>query len=690
MPKVIPARTRSRYDALIRAGHTKTEAAKRAGVSLSWAKKRSKELEARGKATPRDSVAPKVIGLHQQGRSAPEIAEITGLPKEKVANFIKLGQGEGSWTKVMADDEASKVGPIAREDLSDPARDCLDDFARFRARYLASTTVPWQEEAAQRVVGYLDNDEKQYVVINCPQGAGKTRLFSHDIPAWITARNRANRGIIGSLSQNLSYELTGNLRDTLERTVPAMGRPADVARGLALESAEATLAGEYGYFKPTNGSQWRRERFVVAQHSGASVEKEPTWAGFSREAKFLGWRVDFMVWDDLVNTDMLRNQDRVDDLYRWWDSEAESRLDPGGLCLLVGQRLRSNDIYRYCLDKKIVIDEFDDSEDASTRPQYHHIVYKAHYDENCDGTNDRHRKDAPAYPEGCMLDPARVKWRDIQEKKTAGTFEVVYQQQDSDPTNVLVQKEWVNGGVGADGVHYEGCWDKDRVIGQLPPVPIGSQTVRYITVDPSPTRYWSVIDWLYVLPGDTERLAGYRYLINIARKKMTAPEFLDWSRDQATYVGLAEDWVGGARKNRRVEYLVMEQNAAQRWAMQYEHFRRWAQDRGVNVLPHNTTNNKSDPDYGVWATLPTAYRHGRVRLPGGDQTSRNLCYPLVQEVTSYPDGPTDDCVMSQWFGEYNLQNLVAYGHQSGTLYQDMPSWLRRGDGRTASRVAVPV
>lgn len=608
--------------------------------------------------------------LYQQGHSIKEAAKRSDFSESYAKKLVREGismPGSGhnpGPTKVMREVEEEEAARPKQPDELDPvARDCLEDFERFRARYLGSVSTPWQVEAAHRIAGLLDTPHKEYLVLNVPQGGGKTRLASHDIPVWLTARNRALRGIFGSLSQSVSVNLCANLRDTLERTTPALARQEDKARGLAGD-AEATLAADYGRFKPTaSGGVWRREALIVEQLAGASMEKEPTWAAFSREAKFLGWRVDFMVWDDLVNTDMLRNPDRVDDLYRWWDDEAQSRIDPGGLVLLVGQRLRSNDIYRYCIDKRVLVDEYDLSDDAAVRPMYHHVVYKAHYDEKCAG---EHTRDAKPYPDGCMLDPARITWRDIRERQADGNYQVVYQQEDADPSSVLVQKEWVTG-----------CWDEDRTIGELPDIPPGSEVVRYMTCDPSPTKFWAVMDWLYVRPPDTEPTAGYRYLLDLARKKMGANEFLDWSRNRNAYLGLAEDWVQRAkRQGMPITWLVMERNAAQRWAMRYEFFRSWCQTRGVTPIEHETTSNKADDTLGVWATLPNAWRYNRIRLPGGDRASRLVVAPFVTEVTTYPGGATDDCVMSSWFGEYNLDDLIASVSartNDRPFYNDFPS-----------------
>lgn len=622
--------------------------------------------------------------IYESGASIREAAKRAGFSESFGRGLVREGRGDNSTRQSRPDrfrrEDEGPGGPIPFDELGEVAKDCWDDFGRFRARYLGSLSTPWQEEAGHRVKGLYESESDEYVVFNQPQGSGKTRI-GHDIAAWLTTRDRALRGIYGSLGLALSNALTSNLRDTFARDTPVLARELMKERGLATD-AQATLAGDYGAFRPTadEAALWRREKFMVAQVGGvATADKEPTWASFSYEAKFLGWRTDLMIWDDLVNTQMLRNTESVEALYRWWDDEAESRLEPGGLLLLIGQRLRSNDIYRYCLDKAAITDEIDYQGEQSehTPRQYHHIVYKAHYDDICQG---EHGRDAPAYLEGgCMLDPKRITWQKIRAKQNAGNYEVVYQQQDTDPAAVLVNKVWVNGGV-HDGVTYEGCWDTDRPVGQLPQfVPSGAFCVRYMTVDPSPTKWWAIMDWLYVLPDDgTEPLAGYRYLIDMHRAKMGANEFLDYSRAQDAYIGLAEEWVTRSKNSGwPISHLIMEKNAAQRWAMQYEFFRSWAQTRGVQVLQHETMSNKTDETYGVWATLPNAYRNGRVRLPGDFATNARISvYPLVAEVTTYPAGATDDCVMSQWFGEYNLQHLVHQRRHIATIYRDMPSWAR--------------
>jgi hypothetical protein len=456
------------------------------------------------------------------------------------------------------------------------------------------------------------------------------------------------------------------------------------------------------------GVQWTREEFTVegywedlpagqaerAQYLGEGQDKEATWAAFSYEAQVMSLRFDFMNWDDLHTHRQLRNPDLMQDLFEWWDVEAESRLDPGGLCLATMQRLGSNDISRYLLDKIDPAFEIDADRDTTPR-QYFHVVFKAHYDDRCEG---QHGKDAPPYSNregeksGCMLDPLRITDQKINAKKVGGSYEVVYQQEDTDPSEVLVEKAWAHGGVDKAGATHDGCFDPHWTRGQLPRIPTGSFVVRHINVDPSPTKFWSVQNWLYVLPpwvaypvasngelppSHRPDLAGFRYLLDMRRDKMGANDFIDFDLKNGKFTGLAEEWVQDARaQGVPVEYLIMEKNAAQRWAMQYDFFTTWAQTRQVQVIPHETTSNKTDPELGVWQTLPKVWRHGLVRLPGATSADKAMSYPLVREVTTYPNGATDDCVMSEWFGEYNLQHLVARRQSGARVTTDIPAWMR--------------
>ena len=209
-----------------------------------------------------------------------------------------------------------------------------------------------------------------------------------------------------------------------------------------------------------------------------------------------------MLWDDLYDPRKMRTADAREDLKRWWDEVAETRLEPGGLLVLQGQRMAPDDIYRYALDKEALLEDDDDFEEEVPESlqlngkRYHHILYKAHYEDRCEKN---HKVSSDPYPDGCLLYPRRLNWRKLThiQQSTPDRFAILYQQEDSDPASVLVDPLWVSGGKGSDGVEYLGCWDSDRDLWELPRS-LPGDVVIVATADPSPSKYWALQVWAYV------------------------------------------------------------------------------------------------------------------------------------------------------------------------------------------------
>ena len=155
---------------------------------------------------------------------------------------------------------------------------------------------------------------------------------------------------------------------------------------------------------------------------------------------------------------------------------------------------------------------------------------------------------------------------------------------------------------------------------------------------------------------------------------MDAPDFLDWNQSDGKFSGLLDEWVDRAKDlGRPVTYIIVEQNAAQRFLLQYDHVKRWQSINGVNIVPHSTHRNKSDEDYGV-QTLAPQYRYGRVRLPGAVMDgSRKKIEPMVTELGTWPEGKTDDCVMAHWFLQWNAPRLFHVGQNNVSFKR--PSWM---------------
>ncbi len=555
------------------------------------------------------------------------------------------------------------------------------DGARTPGRYLTVTPV----ESVPTQCIEVGSPSNLYLAGTGLLVTHNSSHFTYALPLWLIVRDRAIRCLIGSATGKLAGNYTAAIRRALEATTPITCDDEDRQKAVAVD-AVATLSEDFGRFKPATHESWTKDAFIVEQFEGVSItNKEPTVTSVGRDQEFIGGRYDFCVWDDLVTVNRLRTIEMIEKDRDWWDTYAERRLEPAGLLLLQGQRMGPSDLYRYCLDKVVVdIDDADPDDgegvalregDDGTRRQYHHIVYLAHYDDRCKGA-EGHKRAAAPYPEGCLLSPRRITWREISSIRhnRPDTYAQVYQQEDAAADYVLVDPSWISGTGG-----FPGCWDNQRDRLEIPQG-IAGPVFSIATVDPSPTRYWAIEWWLYVQQTDEW------ILIDLLRTTMDGPDLLDWNQQEGKWFGVMQDW-----QNKSVElgvpisHWIVEQNGAQRWLLRYNHVHRWQGQNSVQIIPHDTYRNKANEQYGVQMIAP-AFKFGRVRLPGkGD--GRICSLKLIGEVTRYTTSghggaTTDDTVMACWFGMFQMQYLstpVAQPHHG-----KRPSWI---GGRTLSRVS---
>ena len=613
------------------------------------------------------------LSIAEASRKA-RFSESTGHRVEKAAQTLRISDDVDTSARNYRElkTEAKLEGPKPYDKLSEDAQRALEDFGYFRQRYFGRISTPWQEEAGIALVSLLESEEKEYVVMNMPPGSGKTTLL-HDITCWIICRNRSIRLLTGSATMSLAKRNLMRVRRSLERVIPELADDALKARGLAVD-AETTMALDFGRFKPLEKELWTNEAFIVMQpeDSGAISEKEPTVSAYGMDSGFIGGRFDGCFWDDLVDPRKIRSAEQREAMEDWYQDVAESRLEPAGMLALIGQRLAPDDLYRFALDMvqpldeeaEEAIDEMTEEEATLLRrdKKYKHLKYRAHYEEKCNPDN--HKRSALAYPEGCLLDPRRLGWRDISNlmSNRGERFAVVYQQEDLALDEVLVRNEWVYGHGNSPG-----CIDHERDRWEIPPGISASDCIVVATADPSPTNYWSIQCWLY------HKESEQRFLLDLIRSKMEAPQFLEYNYNEGEFTGVMEDWQRlSISIGFPIQVWIVEQNAAQRFMLQYDHFKRWRQLRGVEIIPHNTTSNKSDANYGV-TTISQHWKFGRVRLMGkGEGKVRSM--KLIDEVTRYPHGRTDDCVMAEWFFEWNLPNL--YMPQTRSVQAWRPKWVK--------------
>jgi hypothetical protein len=441
--------------------------------------------------------------------------------------------------------------------------------------------------------------------------------------------------------------------------------------------ADRTLTLDFGRFKPDTheGEEriWAKDQFLLAQLGEVDLyEKESTFAAVSMGSEFIGERCDYAAWDDLATEKTSRDIDIANAQAQWFEKEAESRVEPGGVLWLVGQRLGPLDLFRARLNEQWVDD------DGASHQKYIHIVFPAHNEATCEAPAGGEHRQWDTREDGCLLDEERLPWREVMKLRGSPHFRTVYQQEDTDPSQVLVLPVWIEGGVDAYGEDVPGCYDHDRSFFEWPN---GVRLINYAAVDVAAGGWWAV-EWWALEPN-----TRLNYLIYGLRARLPAggPQgFLDWDESTNRFQGvmnkLQESSIAATQP---IRVWIVEANAAQRHLFQYNHFQRWRKRFwGVEVIPHQTQRNKIDPVLGVEGHLPMRYRNGMKRLPRSNKNpdSLNFIGHFVHELTTYPNCKTTDTVMSDWMGEFHIEDVIRLGGrplQFGKPELHLPPYLER-------------
>jgi hypothetical protein len=225
----------------------------------------------------------------------------------------------------------------------------------------------------------------------------------------------------------------------------------------------------------------------------------------------------------------------------------------------------------------------------------------------------------------------------------------------------LVDPVWVTGGMGLDGEYHPGCRDDDRGWWEKPQG-LAGPLVSVAMTDPSGTARWGHL-WYLWQPGVAGEREDTRHLMAAKHRKMPADQFLDWNSSTGTWSGLMEEWwQRSSDLGAPIQWWIVEQNAAQRYLLQYDHVRRWQLARGVRIIGHNTHRNKHDPDLGLTATIPPVWRRGLIRIPFREAQSQGIerdmtAVDFIKVHQDYPHVSADDLVMAGWFFEVNKDQI---------------------------------
>jgi hypothetical protein len=408
---------------------------------------------------------------------------------------------------------------------------------------------------------------------------------------------------------------------------------------------------------------WSREELMVEPLSWTSLdEKEPTISAGAYDASILSGRYKLIIWDDLVDKANSSSADQREKLVQWWDQEAESRLNTGGLMVLSGARYGPEDLFHHAVTQVDLLDEDDDT--GEPKRLYDRIIYPAHFDAACDGITHR-----GPWPDGCLLDPERVSAKKVRryQAKDEGRYRLVWQQEDIDPKGSLADALWFTGGTDRRGIYYPGCFDTERSFGE---VRQQHPVINAVTLDPSPGRYWGIQHWMVYEDRTQELVRGMRRMLQ-------APEVL-YRENDGTFTGVLEDWWQSSLvSGRPYSWLIAEVNTANRWLLQYPFVAEWCAARGITIVRHTTGVNKADPERGV-EMLGPIYREGIARFPYQGYEEKVYADTFLREATTWPEGSTDDQVMAHWFLNAKLETLWITMAEEDFTGIEAPMWVKAG------------
>lgn len=565
----------------------------------------------------------------------------------KASEMVGISRSTGyriwrEFTETVAQIKEEEPPPKDFEELDKVAKRGVEQFRFFCTEYLNLYTAPWWDEVVAALGKFNSTDREdatsfRRVMITTHPGAGKTTLLLAYL-TWRITRARA----LGDTGFSATY---------------GMRTERQAQRGMRFVQTQFTtnkkLIQAYGKFKGATGDEgeltWTRSQIVVL---GMSSQKEATFAVLGTGQSVSGLRPFLAIWDDVVDEHNC-SPTQTEELLQFWDGVAEHRVEPGGVLAICGVYWSPKDLL-HILAKRMFVEE--NGTETKVWTQY---KFRAHYDDRCPGEG-KHTQYNPATGEGCLLNPQRWSFRqiDLYRQQNPRLFAMQYQQEDVDGTDTLVKYEWLAGGAGKDGIRYPGCYDYTRSLWQLPT----NYSFLAATLDPSPTKFAASFAFA------VDDVGGRDYILDLERRRMRPDE----------YVVHIENWTERLRElNSEFSFWIIERTGAA-YLVDTEAFQRLQRRLKLNIIFHETRRNKQDPRYGVWGAIPQAFEHGRVSIPFARVADRLRMDIFREELCSYPYGTTDDTVMAFWFLTLHRATISSV-KRGRARRRDVPSWVKELD-----------
>ncbi len=475
----------------------------------------------------RPRIAPilwrEVDRLHLEGQPDTEIGRRLHIGTNQIQRRRKLAAAEGGPRRSPSTALGDPPDPVPYDQLAEEARAALDTYRTFATEFLGLRWVPWHQVLVDELMGAYHSDEDEFLVVNAFPGSGKSSLVTYAFAAWFALRERAHG--------REPRILLGHRQDWKARQY--------ATRLAGLFTNNVKLLANFGRCRPLRagpGIPWSTTQLMLEPLDWSKVaEKEPTFSVGSYEGAILSGRYDVILWDDLLARDNQSTPEQREKVRSWWEQEAQTRLDPGGLLVLSNARYGPDDLSRTLLDVKEPDDPDDPDAEASDQPTFRRVIFPAHVESACRTENGKIVHDGP-WPDGCLLDPWRlsrtgdpkVAWRKLRRlMRNERLFSLVWQQEDVDPEGFLAERVWFDGGTDRMGNVAPGCFDRERSFGQIPGryrnargEMIERPILSVISVDPAASNFWAVIHFLVYQDGT-------QVVFNGVNRRLTAPQWLD-------------------------------------------------------------------------------------------------------------------------------------------------------------------
>lgn len=522
-------------------------------------------------------------------------------------------------------------------------RDPQMGFAEFSERYLGAKVWPHM----QNVVDLLEGREPSWLhdsMMYEPGTAGLSRLLVNVPPNHAKSMTVTINFVTYRIAKdpNINVLVVSKTQEQAKKFLYAIKQRLTHPKYADLQFAYGPADG----YKAT-ADQWAANKIYLGGEARDSGEKDPTVEALGMGGQIYGSRASLIVLDDVVT---LSNAGEWTKQMDWVRQEVASRLPPGGgQLLVVGTRVAPVDLYKelrnpeHYTDGKIpwtymampaVLSYGDSPKDWETLWPMCDLPLSESDTPDGDGLYERW---------------SGPRLATVRNEVGPGKWSLVYQNLDV-AEDAIFDPVCVRGAV--NGMRKPGA----LVSGAAGHPADSANFYRVIGIDPAMSGDTAAVAYA------VDRRTKKRYVLDV--HVMTSPT-------PAAIRELIRSWADAYRPHT----VIVESNAFQLFLTQDEEIRGFLASRGIAYRPHHTSNNKTDPEFGVASLAPLfgskAKRDGQetfkhagdnlIELP--DTSNFENIKKLVEQLITWQPGVRGsklkmDAVMALWFCEIVAREVI--------------------------------